>query len=283
MKNNRKQGAAKRRFRRVLSVALAVAAPLLNPKISRAEGVAMEQINIRGSLGNLYGELQIPEGEEPRPLVIMSHGFGGTHAGHQDYANYFSSRGLATFSFDFCGGGFGSKSDGTMLEMSVLTEAEDLSAVVDHFKRDDRFDRLLLWGASQGGFVSACVAARRPSDVAALMLEYPAFVLQDDARARADADGGFPEVDSVMGVRIGRRYSVDAVSFDVYDVIGGYAGDVLILHGDRDGIVPLRYSQRAAEVYRSAELVVMPGQDHGFVGEARSEAMRREAEFLLAH
>lgn len=243
----------------------------------------MEQIHISGSLGNLYGELQIPGDEGPWPLVIMSHGFGGTHAGHQDYANYFSSRDLATFSFDFCGGGFGSKSDGTMLEMSVLTEAEDLSAVIDHFKGDRRFDRLLLWGASQGGFVSACVAAKRPEDVAALMLEYPAFVLQDDARARADADGGFPEVDNVMGIRIGRRYSEDAVSFDVYDVIGGYAGDVLILHGDRDGIVPLRYSRRAAAVYSSAELAVLQGQDHGFVGEARTEAMRREAEFLLAH
>ena len=283
MKNNREPGMARRRFRRAVAVALAVAAPLFNTKVARAEGVAMEQIHISGSLGNLYGELQIPGGEGPWPLVIMSHGFGGTHAGHQDYANYFSSRDLATFSFDFCGGGFGSKSDGTMLEMSVLTEAEDLSAVIDHFKGDGRFDRLLLWGASQGGFVSAYVAAKRPEDVAALMLEYPAFVLQDDARARADAGGGFPEVDYVMGIRIGRRYSEDAVSFDVYDVIGGYAGDVLILHGDRDGIVPLRYSQRAAAVYSSAELVVMPGQDHGFEGEARTEAMRREAEFLLAH
>ena len=37
----------------------------------------MEEIHISGSLGNLYGELQIPGGEGPWPLVIMSHGFGG--------------------------------------------------------------------------------------------------------------------------------------------------------------------------------------------------------------
>lgn len=243
----------------------------------------MSEIILRGSLGKISGELRLPDRAEPMPLVILSHGFGGNRYGHQDYADYFLAQGLATFNFDFCGGGREIQSDGTMLEMSVLTEAQDLSAIMDHFKADPRFDRLLLWGASQGGFVSAYVAAQRPEDVAALMVEYPAFVLQDDAKARAAEDGSFPEIDEVMGTRIGRRYDEDAVSFDIYDVIGRYPGDVLVLHGDRDGIVPLRYSQRAAEVWPAARLVVMPGQDHGFAGEARAEAMRQEAAFLLAH
>ena len=170
-----------------------------------------------------------------------------------------------------------------MLEMSVLTEAEDLNVIIDHFKADERFDRIFLWGASQGGFVSSYVAAHRPQDVAAMVLEFPAFVLQDDAKARANPDGTFPETDSVMGIRIGRIYGEDAVSFDIYDVIGGYSGDVLILHGDRDGIVPLRYSQRALEVYPSAELVVMEEQNHGYMGHARAEAKERETVFFKAH
>ena len=243
----------------------------------------MCELVLRGSMGKIYGELRLPEGSGPLPLVILSHGFGGNHAGHQDYADYFNSRGLATYSFDFCGGGVDSRSDGTMLEMSVLTEAKDLCAIVDHFRGDERFDRIFLWGASQGGFVSACVAARRPRDVAAMVLEFPAFVLQDDAKKRAAPDGSFPETEMVLGNTIGRKYDLDAVSFDVYDVIGGYRGDVLIMHGDRDGIVPLKYSRRAQAVYASAELVVMPGQDHGFSGPARSQAMARQADFFLAH
>ena len=243
----------------------------------------MSAIGIKGSQGMIRGELLLPAGVDRPPLVIMCHGFGGTLDGHRDYAEYFTARGLAACSFDFCGGGPGSRSDGSMLEMSVLTEAEDLEAVLDHFRGDERFSGRMLWGASQGGFVASCVAARRPGDVAALMLEFPAFVLQDDARRRALPDGSFPETEAVMGQVIGHRYGEDAVSFDVYAVIGGYTGDVLILHGDRDGIVPLDYSRRAAEVYDSAELVVLPGQDHGFAGEARYEAMRREADFLLAH
>lgn len=243
----------------------------------------MNEIIIPGSMGDIYGILQLPGTAGPVPLIVLSHGFGGTHGGNQDYADHFLDRGFATYNFDFCGGGFGSRSAGTMLEMSVLTEAEDLNAIIDHFKADGRFDRVFLWGASQGGFVSSYVAAQRPRDVAAMALEFPAFVLQDDAKARANPDGTFPETESVMGARIGHIYGEDAVSFDIYDVIGGYGGDVLILHGDQDGIVPLRYSQRALEAYPSAELVVMEGQDHGFVGQARAEAKEREATFFTEH
>ena len=56
---------------------------------------------------------------------------------------------------------------------------------------------------------------------------------------------------------IGRVYGEDAVSFDIYDVMTAYKGDVLILHGDKDMIVPLSYSERAVEVLENAKLIVM--------------------------
>ena len=242
-----------------------------------------EALSIPASLGNLYGELHIPASASPVPLIILSHGFGGNHTNHQDYTDFFFSYGYATFSLDFCGGGWGSKSDGTMLEMSVLTEATDLNAVIDYFKDNPRFSSLFLMGFSQGGFVSSYVAAQRPQDVDALILEYPAYVLQDDARQRMGADGSFPETSNIMGMKIGRIYSDDAVSFDIYDVIPAYTGDVLILHGDRDGIVPLEYSERAAEVFPHAQLIVMPGQGHGFSGASRQGAMEKELEFIQQH
>ena len=71
------------------------------------------------------------------------------------------------------------------------------------------------------------------------------------------------------------------MSFDLYDLIAAYTSPVLVLHGDKDQIVPLRYSERASQVFPDAELVVMPGQGHGFMGKARTEAMEREAAFFL--
>ena len=43
-------------------------------------------------------------------------------------------------------------------------------------------------------------------------------------------------------------------------MIGAYTGPVLILHGDKDAIVPLRYSERAAQIFPNAELVVKTGK-----------------------
>lgn len=235
-----------------------------------------EILKIPASMGSLYGVLHT----QSSCLLILSHGFGGSHTNHQDYADFFLSKGMSVFNLDFCGGGLESKSDGSMLEMTVLTEAADLNAVIDHFKNDPRFTKLFLMGFSQGGFVSSYVAAQRPEDVAGLVLEYPAYVLQDDARKRALPDGAFPATSNVMGQTIGHVYNEAAVSFDIYDVIAGYTGKALFLHGDQDGIVPLKYSVRAAKVIPNAELIVMPGQGHGFTGTARRQAMEKEWAFI---
>ena len=119
------------------------------------------------------------------------------------------------------------------------------------------------------------MAARRPGDITCAVLEFPAIVLQDDAEARRLPDGDFPETSNVTGVTIGRKYNEDAVSFYLYAVLGEYTGPVLILHGDRDPIVPLRYSKRAAKVFPDAERIIMPGQGHGFIGGARAEAIKK--------
>ena len=248
-----------------------------------AEENTMEEIRINASMGELYGVLTIPDTDTPVPLIILSHGFGGNHAGNQDYADYFVKQGFATFNLDFCGGGMASQSAGTMLEMSVLTEAEDLNAVVDYFLTDDRFSCIMLWGASQGGFVSGYVAAQRPQDIRAAVLEFPAIVLQDDAKAKANPDGSFPETSNALGITISRKYNEDAVSFDYYEHIPSYTGPVLILHGDKDPIVPLRYSERARDVLANAELIVFPGQGHGFMGQARDDAKEKEADFFRQH
>ena len=259
----------------VLLMMLAVAGPAFT------EETSMEEIIIPGPNGDIYGVLKAPASGGPVPLVILSHGFGGNHAFCQAAADRFAANGFAAYSYDFCGGGFGSRSSGTMMDMSVLTEAADLNAVIDRFKADPRFSCILLWGASQGGFVSAYVSASRPDDIKAAVLEFPAIVLQDDSEARRQADGTFPETVSIMGVKVSRMYDEDATSFNLYDMLPQYPGPVLILHGDKDPIVPLRYSEKAAETFPDARLIVYPGQGHGFTGSAAQQALDAETAFLL--
>lgn len=241
-----------------------------------------EEMNIKRDETNLYGQLYRPEGITDPSLVILSHGFGGSHRDLEDYAETFAENGIAAFTFDFAGGGMGSRSDGSMTDMSVLTEAADLEAVLDYFQSYSGIDRehIFLLGASQGGFVSTYVAGERPDDVAGLVLLYPAFVLQDDSRERNPDPESGPDTSNLMGMTIGRIYDIDAQSFDIYDSMADYPGKTLIIHGTADSIVPISYSQRAAETFPDAQLITLEGAGHGFYGSAEQTSAENALAFI---
>ena len=142
--------------------------------------------------------------------------------------------------------------------------------MIDAVKANAKVDarRLFLVGSSQGGYVSAYVAARQSADVRALVLNFPAFCIGDDAKRlveRMSDDACVPEEATIGGLTVGRRYLQDAIETDIFAEIKGYAGDVLIIHGADDEIVPAEYSLRAAKVYgASSQVIMLGGMGHGF-------------------
>ena len=243
---------------------------------------SVQELTLERDGMKIWGELYLPESGEPLPLVIMCHGFGGNHEHMSAYAKAFAGSGFAVYSFDFIGGGYGSKSDGTMKEMSVLTEAADLSAVLDRMKTQPGIDpdSIFLMGGSQGGFVCSYVAGVRPDDVAGLVCLYPAYVLQDNAWKQTPDPDNIPETINLMGIALGGVYNRDAMSFDIYDIIRNYPGKVLIIHGTVDSIAPISWSERAAEVFPDAELIRYEGANHGFRGKDEINSENQAIEFV---
>lgn len=241
--------------------------------------VSEKEILINGSLGEMIGFLYTPDGVENPALIICSHGFGGSYLNTQPAAKFFATQGYAAYSYSFCGGGPDNGSAGTMEQMSVLTEAKDLNAVINYF-RGLGYKKIFLFGQSQGGFVSTYVASEHPDEIAGLVLEYPAYVLQDDAKARRLPDGTFPTTSHVMNWTIGRIYNVDATSFDIYDKMKLYTNPVLIVHGDNDRIVPPKYALRAVDAFPDAELLLLPREGHGFSADGIAKSAPYEITFL---
>ena len=243
---------------------------------------SVQELTLERDGMKIWGELYLPESGEPLPLVIMCHGFGGNHEHMSAYAKAFAGSGFAVYSFDFIGGGYGSRSDGTMKEMSVLTEAADLSAVLDRMKEQPGIDpdSIFLMGGSQGGFVCSYVAGVRPDDVAGLVCLYPAYVLQDNAWKQTPDPDNIPETINLMGIALGGIYNRDAMSFDIYDIIRNYPGKVLIIHGTVDSIAPISWSERAAEVFPDAELIRYEGANHGFRGKDEINSENQAIEFV---
>lgn len=241
-----------------------------------------QEIEVMNNGQRIYGVAYIPETEmEKVPLVISAHGLGGSYHSNLAYAEQLASHGLATYCFDFRGGG-GNRSDGSTTEMSVMTEVSDIQAVLDAAKNWDFVDsqKIVLFGASQGGITSAIAAARRTDDVAGLILLYPAFVIHDDIHKRFSSLDEVPDVFQFNWITAGRPYVEDMWDYDVYNEIGNYTGKVLLIHGSADGIVPVSYSDRAAEVYPDAEYYVINGAGHGFGGAAFEKAVNHIYDYL---
>ena len=234
----------------------------------------------------IYGVIYIPQNAgEPLPAVIFSHGFGGTHSVGTQYAQALAQKGYVVYCFDFCGGSPRSQSDGSTLEMSLFTERADLEAVLSMIQGLDYVDRdnLFLVGTSQGGAVSAITGAVHPKDIRGMVLLYPAFVMVDNANELFASADEIPDTYYFMWMNVGRAYFEPLLGYDIYGEIASYDRDVLLIHGDADGIVPLSYSQRALEVYPSAELKVISGGGHGFYGDDAKQATGYILDYLEAH
>ena len=79
-----------------------------------------ETITVDYNGQTIWGVAFIPElDREKYPLVICSHGLGGSYTSCMEYAELLASHGLATYCFDFRGGG-GTHSDGKTTEMSLI-------------------------------------------------------------------------------------------------------------------------------------------------------------------
>ena len=251
-----------------------------------AAGYEMSELELHNGDATIYGQLYRPSRpREGAPFVVVSHGFGGTCDGTAAYARRFAEAGVACYAFDFCGGSAHSRSDGDIRDMSVLTEADDLEAVMDGLVDQGYASAggICLMGESQGGLVSALVAARRPEDVAGLVLFYPALSIPDDARERfGDATAVPDEVEGIFGITVGGRYYEDILGLDPFVQIGAYAGPVTIYHGDKDDVVPIGYSQRAAKTYDNAVLHEVSGAAHGFSDEQLDRICAEASDFMAA-
>ena len=251
-------------------------------------------LTIRGTIYRLKGD--------HLPIAIVCHGFMAWQDSVKHYAAFLAEMGYAAFIFDFCGGSvMCGKSDGKTTEMSVLTETKDLEAVIEYVRNLSYTDseKILLMGCSQGGFVSALVAAKNNFPIEKLVLFYPALCIPDDARAGKMMIVKFdpqnvPDTFRCGLMKLGRCYAMDVMQMDAFAEIKNYAGRVCIVHGTKDKIVDVSYANRAAEAYKSTmpigmqeskrvQLHFIDGGGHMFSKKHDVIAMKLLKEFAAKH
>ena len=234
----------------------------------------------------IYGVAFIPQPRRRTPLAIFAHELGANHNSGVPYAEMLAESGVAAYTFDFRGGSATSRSDGSTDSMSVMTEAEDICAVLDAAKTWDFVDsdRIVLFGASQGGAASAIAAARRQDEICALMLLYPALVTYEAVHETYNSLDEVPEEFWVGDlIHVGRRFVSDSWDHDIFADMPGFKKPVLLLHGDEDEVIDISYSEQAAGAYPDCEFHVIHGAGHGFKDARFDEAAGYICNFLRSH
>ena len=216
----------------------------------------------------LSAVLERPD-RERGPLVIFIHGFTSTKDRAHNIAACEAMReaGFATLRVDMYGHG---ESGGEFKKHTLYKWIGNTMAVIDYARSLDFVTDIYLSGHSQGGLTAALAAGMEPDRVKGLILRAPAFVIPEGAR-RGDLLGYSFDPDHIPdeteihdGVTLEGNYIRVAQTIRVEDAIDRYTGPVLLIHGDRDDVIPVQGSVEAAGRYRNCRLEIIPGETHHF-------------------
>jgi fermentation-respiration switch protein FrsA (DUF1100 family) len=158
-----------------------------------------------------------PEGA---PVLVWSHGNGGNVANRGEVILALRDRGVGVLAYDYRGYG---KSAGRPSETGVYRDAR--AAYDDERAHGTPPERIVCFGESLGSAVTLSLALERPC--AGVVLVSPFTTLADVARHHY----------GVLGAVAGR-------AFDSLSRIPRLDVPVLVVHGDRDDIVPFALGER---------------------------------------
>lgn len=237
----------------------------------------------------IFGVAYVPviEGQTRFPLVLHAHGLGSNHESGDPYCKAYAEHGFAAYTFDFPGGsrpGRENKSDGDTKQMSPVTEASDMQAVLDSALGWDFTDPdyIFLEGGSQGGLVATMVALDNNERVRGMILHYPALYMPQLINSGYSSYEEIPDESPFSEYYyLSGKFARDLWGVDVISRLSEFDGSVLIIHGSEDGIVSPEGSREAAELFKDGEFVIIDGAGHGFGGDDAVLAARYGVDYLF--
>ena len=223
-------------------------------------GVPLEDVWFQSSDGTkLFG--WYVEQAATSAVVLWCHGNAGNIINRLENLRELYRLGLSVFLFDYRGYG---RSQGSPSEEGLY---QDALGAYDYLTRTRliRPERIVLFGRSLGAAVAAEVASHKPA--AGLILESPFPSIEAVARFHY---GGLP-VHWLLGAE-----------FRLIDRLPQLSLPKLVVHGDRDEVIPLELGRQVFEAAKPPKsFYVIKGADHNNTYHVGGESyLRRFAEFV---
>lgn len=237
---------------------------------------------IKDGTRTIYGKLYFPSDGEKHPMVIIGHGYNGSHLDWAKECEYFAEHGIISYAYDFCGGSGRSKSSGKTSDMTLLSEKSDVLTV---FREASAFSTALsgeifLMGGSMGGFATALAAEELGEKAAGMILYFPAFCIPENWKKAYPVEVKIPEKVEFWEMEIGCEFIKTAREIDTFSIIGSFPKPFIIFHGSKDETVPIDYSKKAEQKYKHVSLVTLQGEEHGFSASGGEKAMQQALDFM---
>lgn len=224
-------------------------------------GLRYEQLSLTTSDGERLRAWQL-EPERASADIVYFHGNGGNLSLWLPVFATLYRLGYRVLAVDYRGYGV---STGSPTERGVYLDAE---ATVRHAARGRSPGRpLVYWGRSLGVPIAASATRDVPPD--GLILE-----------------SGFPDKAAVVRqhpiLRVLNVFS--AYQFSTVGLLGGFRRPVLVMHGDRDSIIPFALGRELFQrVNEPKQFHAMPGADHNdFLDESQVEYWAAVRNFIAA-
>lgn len=223
---------------------------------------------------------------QPRPLVVFVHGGGWsmgnprTGAAFRDFTQVLAAlakRGYVVASIEY------------RLNREAVhpAPAQDLATALGFLRGNaSRFgidaSRIALWGMSAGAQLSALQALT--CEPAQCVQGFAGWFGVYDLQAYLDANAAATNTRTAFGCASATCAPEQLAAASPVTHVSGRAPPVLLLHGLEDSNVSSRqsteFAQRLQAAGKAAEVVLLPGVDHGFVG-ADANATRRALQQAL--
>ena len=194
---------------------------LINDQDTVETDYTIESVMFESANGNkLNGCLLKPKNGNPTATILHFHGNGGLLVNYFNKITPLIKYGFQVFIFDYSGFGF---SEGEATRENVLIDGN--SALTYLKSRDDvKNTKLVIYGQSLGGHLSAVVAEQRQDEIDGLVVE-GAFSSHKDVAA---------EKASIFGrLLVSEKYSAK-------ESIKNYKKPVLIIHSSEDDVIPFK-------------------------------------------
>lgn len=246
----------------------------------RAEMV--NEVTVQNGARAVPATVVVPDGEGPFPAVVMNHGHGGgrqENGGFGRIAKALADKGILTIRMDFAGSGDSKEpfTEGYLTNMISDSNAS-LGYILENYAVDK--DRLGIFGYSMGGRIALTIGAASDNPYKAIGLLAPSAdwgqemmvgflggqAEYDRLYAESGGEKGYAEFVTQWGQtqQLSRRWFDDMIASKPLELAGSFMGPMIVVHGDKDVVVPTAVNEAVIATYPEASLVVVPEADHGY-------------------